>query len=193
MDAAVKKAIFLDRDGVINEDTGYVILPKEFSFKDGIFEFCRFAQEKGYLLIVITNQAGIARGYYTEDDFHKLNDWMLKEFEIRGVHISRVYYCPYHPVYGIGEYKRESEDRKPNPGMILKAKAECGIDLKRSVLIGDKDSDIEAGQAAGINTVIALKGNYPITNKPNVVCIRELSHAVRFIAQVDSIEMENQQ
>ena len=182
MDKVVKKAVFIDRDGVINEDFGYVFQPRDFRFIGGIFDFCHVAQSRGYLLIVVTNQAGIARGYYSEHDFRILNDWMLKEFETRGVHITHVYYCPYHPSLGIGHYKRESEDRKPNPGMILRARDDYGIDLVQSLLIGDKDSDIEAGQAAGIGTLIALKGKYPITEKPSVIRIYDVMDAVCCLA-----------
>ena len=164
----MNKALFLDRDGVINEDTGYVYLPEDFRFIDGIFELCRTAQELGYHVIVITNQAGIARGYYTQEDFRRLNEWMLMEFKNQGAAITAVYYCPYHPEHGIGEYKQDSYDRKPNPGMILRAGDEYSIDLSRSVLIGDKDSDIEAGRRAGVGRIMALKGRYPLTRSDGI-------------------------
>lgn len=146
----MNKALFLDRDGVINVEKNYVFKIEDFEFIEGIFELIKTFQDKGYLIIVITNQAGIGRGYYTEEDFHKLNDWMIEQFKQRGITITGVYYCPYHPTHGIGEYLKDSYDRKPNPGMILKASERYSIDLKQSVLIGDKDTDIKAGQAAGI-------------------------------------------
>ncbi|MCS1394251.1 HAD family hydrolase [Lysinibacillus boronitolerans] len=146
----MNKALFLDRDGVINVEKNYVFKIEDFEFIEGIFELIKTFQDKGYLIIVITNQAGIGRGYYTEEDFHKLNDWMIEQFKQRGITITDVYYCPYHPTHGIGEYLKDSYDRKPNPGMILKASERYSIDLKQSVLIGDKDTDIKAGQAAGI-------------------------------------------
>ena len=158
----MNKALFLDRDGVINEDAGYVCLPEDFRFIGGIFELCRTAQGLGYLIIVITNQAGIARGYYSEDDFHSLNEWMLMEFRKQGVGITAVYHCPYHPDCGIGKYKAESFDRKPEPGMIFRARDEHGIDLSSSVLIGDKDSDVEAGRRAGVGRNLLLRGKYQI-------------------------------
>ncbi len=144
------RALFLDRDGVINVEKNYVHRIEDFEFMDGIFELCRQAQELGFRLVVITNQAGIGRGYYTEDDFSRLTRWMLERFAERGIGIDRVYHCPYHPTAGIGEYRRDSFDRKPNPGMILKAAEELRLDLARSVLVGDKESDLQAGRAAGL-------------------------------------------
>lgn len=151
-----RKALFLDRDGVINVEKNYVWRTEDFEFIPGIFELCALARNLCFKLIVITNQAGIARGYYTEADFQHLTDWMLAAFRERGIDIDRVYHCPYHPTAGSGEYRRESFDRKPNPGMILKARADFALDLSRSVLIGDKDSDIEAGRAAGVGCLVKL-------------------------------------
>jgi len=167
----MNKAMFLDRDGVINEDLGYVYKHDDFRFIDGIFKFCRTAREMGYLLIVTTNQAGIARGYYTEDDFDRLNEWMLGEFAVQGVQVDKVYYCPYCPDNGIGEYRRESNERKPSPGMLLKARDEFDIDLAQSVLVGDKDSDIEAGRRAGVGKLFVLKGKYEVSCCPPAVAV----------------------
>jgi D-glycero-D-manno-heptose 1,7-bisphosphate phosphatase len=148
--SARKRALFLDRDGVINIEKNYVHRIEDFEFIDGIFELCKTAQDLGFHLFVITNQAGIGRGYYTEQEFHQLTEWMLERFGERNINISKVYFCPYHPTAGIGKYRRESFDRKPNPGMLLKAAQEFDLHLPSSILIGDKISDIEAGQAAGI-------------------------------------------
>ena len=153
---AMRKSLFLDRDGVINVEKNYVYRIEDFVFVDGIFDLCICAQNLGLKLIVITNQAGIGRGYYTEANFKQLTEWMLEQFASREIYIDRVYHCPYHPTAGIGEYRRESYDRKPNPGMIMKAQADFDIDLVNSVLVGDKDSDIEAGRAAGINYNLKL-------------------------------------
>lgn len=150
------KALFLDRDGVINVDKKYVYKIEDFEFIDGVIETLRYFQELGYLLIIITNQAGIGRGYYSEEDFRILNEWMLTQFANKGVHISKVYYSPFHPEHGIGKYKRESFYRKPNSGMILQAQKEFDIDLAKSILVGDKESDIEAGINAGIKVNVLV-------------------------------------
>jgi len=152
-----RKALFLDRDGVINVETCYVHSREAFHFQDGIFELCRAAQVRGYILVVVTNQAGIARGYYTESEFLELTEWMVQEFAGQQIQIARVYYCPYHPIHGIGEYKRDSPDRKPNPGMLLRAQADLDLDLASSILIGDSPSDVRAGNRAGIGTTILLR------------------------------------
>lgn len=155
-----RRALFLDRDGVINADAGYVHRPETFQFTEGIFELCRAAQAAGYLLIVVTNQAGIARGYFSEADFLKLTDWMEQRFLEEGVRIQHVYYCPYHPEFGEGLYKRESPDRKPNPGMLLRAQSDFDLDLASSFLIGDKLSDFDAARAAGVGGPILLRSRY---------------------------------
>lgn len=151
-----RKALFLDRDGVINVEKNHVYRIEDFEFLPGIFDLCTIAQQRGFLLVVITNQAGIGRGYYSEADFNRLTDWMLEEFQAHDIKIDRVYHCPYHPTAGIGEYRQESFDRKPNPGMILKARQEFNLNLSQSVLIGDKNSDIEAGRAAGVGYLVKL-------------------------------------
>jgi len=150
------KALFLDRDGVINVEKNYVWRIEDFEFIPGIFELCARAQRLGFLLVVITNQAGIGRGYYTEADYQALTTWMLEQFLTRGIVIDRVYHCPFHPTAGVGEYRRDSYDRKPNPGMILSARDELNLDLTESVLLGDKDSDIQAGIAAGVKASVKL-------------------------------------
>lgn len=149
------KAVFLDRDGVINIDHGYVYRKEDFEFVDGIFELCRHFQEKGYLLIVVTNQSGIARGMYTEEQFQDLTNWMTAQFQKQGIKITKVYYCPHHPEFGPSE-ARNCECRKPKSGMILRGAIELGIDLKKSVMIGDKRSDQEAAEAAGIGVFIKV-------------------------------------
>ena len=154
------KALFLDRDGVINVEYGYVHRHEDFHFHTGIFELCRAAQDLGYILIVVTNQAGIARGFYTEAEFLELTDWMTEKFAERKIHLARVYYCPYHPVHGVGDYKIDSLDRKPGPGMFLRARADFDLNLTSSVLVGDKPSDILAGKAAGVGTAILLKSEF---------------------------------
>jgi len=152
----MKKALFLDRDGVINVEKNYVYKTDDFEFIEGIFELTREAQDKGYLLIIITNQAGIGRGYYTEADFQQLTDWMVEQFVAKGVTINAVYFCPFHPEAGIGDYKKPSMDRKPNPGMLFQARDKYQLDLSQCMLIGDKMSDIQAGRNAGLNSLLLL-------------------------------------
>ena len=156
-----RPAVFLDRDGVINQEAGYVHKVDEFHFIDGVFAACRVLNEAGYRLIIITNQAGIARGYYTEDDFHRLTRWMLDQFRQHGVEVDGVYYCPHHPVHGVGEYLLDCDCRKPAPGMILRAAREHSLDLAHSVFVGDKISDIEAAKAAGIGCCVLVRSGHP--------------------------------
>lgn len=155
--AIKRRALFIDRDGVINIDHGYVYRREQFEFVEGIFDLCRKAIELNYLIFVVTNQAGIGRGHYTEQQFHELTDWMCSEFLAQGIKIEQVYFCPFHPEHGIGSYKKESIFRKPGPGMILEAARDHKLDLALSVLVGDKISDIEAGIAAGVGRNILYR------------------------------------
>jgi len=151
-----KRALFLDRDGVINIDYGYVHTVENFQFVDGIFELCMSAINKNYLIIVITNQAGIGRGLYSTSEFERLTEWMCNQFLLEGISISKVYHSPYHPVYGLGKYKKDDSSRKPNPGMLLQAQKELDVDLGKSIFIGDKSTDMQAGISAGIGYNILL-------------------------------------
>lgn len=141
----MNKALFLDRDGVINVDKVHVYLEKDFEFSEGIFEICRKYFNAGYIILVITNQAGIAKGLYTEADFLHLTEWMIDQFHNRGIVISKVYYCPHHP-----DITGDCECRKPRPGMILQAIEDFSLNISECVLIGDNESDIAAGRNAGI-------------------------------------------
>lgn len=149
----MSKAFFLDRDGVINIDSDYVSIIEDFQFIDGVFDACRTILSGGYKIIIITNQSGIGRGFYTEEQFFELNQWMLHRFEEEGIDVTDVYFCPHHSSAGLGAYKFDCECRKPKPGMILNAKADHGIDLRQSVLVGDRLSDITSGKSAGISSL----------------------------------------
>ncbi|MGO8719314.1 MAG: D-glycero-alpha-D-manno-heptose-1,7-bisphosphate 7-phosphatase [Acidobacteriaceae bacterium] len=154
----LQPALFLDRDGVVNREIGYLYKPEQVEFTKGIFELCRYAQARSYRLIIITNQSGIARRLYSEADFHSLMLWMSGEFLHADIRVDGYYFCPHHPEHGIGPYRKECADRKPQPGMILRASKDHGIDLSQSVLVGDRCSDIEAGAAAGISNLVLLRG-----------------------------------
>jgi D-glycero-D-manno-heptose 1,7-bisphosphate phosphatase len=153
-----RRALFLDRDGVINHEVGYLHLPRDVRFVDGIFALARTAQGLGYKLVVVTNQSGIARGFYTTQQFVELMDWMRAEFAREGVTLDAVYHCPYHPIHGVGEFQRESPDRKPSPGMLLRAAADLNLDLHRSILVGDRCSDIAAARAARLQQAFLIAG-----------------------------------
>ena len=172
----MNKALFLDRDGVINKEKNYLYKIEDFEFIDGVFETCKYFQDNGYLIIVITNQAGIARGKYTEDDYQILTDWMIKEFEKKDIKISKVYHCPHHP-----DFSGDCECRKPNPGMILQAKKDFNIDLSQSILVGDKNSDIEAGIKAGVKMNYLVETGYGIEeNKFEVRVLNNLKDALKW-------------
>lgn len=153
----LRPALFLDRDGVINVDHGYVYRVDDFEFMPGIFDLVSAARAHGMACVVVTNQAGIARGRYTEQDFSALTRWMCARFAEQGAPLDRVYHCPTHPEAGIGDYRVDSPMRKPGPGMLLQARDELLLDLHRSVMLGDKASDILAGQAAGVGLNLMLR------------------------------------
>jgi D-glycero-D-manno-heptose 1,7-bisphosphate phosphatase len=152
------RALFLDRDGVINEEVGYLHRAEDVRWVDGIVPLCQTAQKLGYKLVAITNQSGIARGLYTTTDFESLMQWMRAELTLKGVHLDAVYHCPYHPTHGIGAWKREHEDRKPGPGMLLRAARDLSLDLSQSILVGDRCSDIAAANAARLRQAFLLQG-----------------------------------
>jgi len=144
------RAAFLDRDGVINVDRNYVHRIVDFEFLPGVLDACRRIAEAGYLLVVITNQAGIARGYYGVPELEELNTWMTACFAEAGAPLSAIYYCPHHPEGVVAALRQVCDCRKPSPGLLLRAQRDLGVDLQRSFLVGDKLSDIEAGRRAGV-------------------------------------------
>ena len=158
----MQPALFLDRDGVINKEVHRLHRIEDCEFIEGVFAACQAFQLRGYRLIVVTNQSGIGRGCYSQEQFERLNDWMLAQFLAEGVQITQTYFCPYHPTHGIGAYRREHLDRKPNPGMLLRAKADWQIDLAKSVLVGDKESDIQAGLNAGVGCNVLVRSGHAI-------------------------------
>lgn len=177
----MNKALFLDRDGIVNVDHGYVFEKENFEFVDGIFDLCRLASDKGYSLIVITNQAGIARGYYNEEDFLELSSWMKQQFKHENIIIDDVFYCPHHPTKGKGLLLKACTCRKPEPGMILEAAQKHHIDLKQSIFIGDKVSDMQAAQNAGIHNRILVASQYDDHQKITAHRVTSLAQANQYI------------
>ncbi len=150
------RAAFLDRDGVINIDSGYVSRPEDFAFVPGAAEACAALAKAGFTLFIVTNQSGIGRGYFTEDDFRHLMTGVTSQMKAAGAPVEHVYFCPHHPEAKIPEYRSVCSCRKPAPGMILQAAADYPVDLAASVLFGDSTRDIEAGHAAGVGTLVLL-------------------------------------
>jgi D-glycero-D-manno-heptose 1,7-bisphosphate phosphatase len=153
----LKRALFLDRDGVINVDHGYVYRRQDFDWRDGVFDLVREANAAGYLAIVVSNQSGIARGKFTEADFNELTVWMREEFALRDAPIAAVYHCPFMQDAALAEYRDDKFGwRKPKPGMLLQARDDFGLDLSLSTLIGDQWSDAQAAWAAGVGRTIII-------------------------------------
>ncbi len=150
-----RKAVFLDRDGVINVDHGYVHRQKDFQFIDGIFDACRHLQSLDYLLIVVTNQSGIARGLFSEKQFGVLTEWMVAQLAHQGIEIASVYYCPHHPDFG-SRSKRQCDCRKPLPGMIDQAVEEFRLNRAACMMYGDSRRDMEAAMAARLGRRVLL-------------------------------------
>ncbi len=190
---AMNKALFLDRDGVINHEVGYLHAAEDVRWVAGIFELCRVAVGSGYKLVVVTNQAGIARGLYTEAQFETLMEWMRGEFVARGVALDAVYFSPYHPVHGLGEYKREHEDRKPGPGMLLRAAKDLGLDLGRSVMVGDRCSDVGAANAAGLRRMFLLSGTEAEGCAGEYVPVESLGEVESWIAADSAADLSKEQ
>jgi D-glycero-D-manno-heptose 1,7-bisphosphate phosphatase len=171
---AKAKAIFLDRDGVINIDKQYVSRIEDFEFQRGIFELLRFLQDKGYLLIIVTNQSGIGRGYYTQQDFDFLTKWKLEQLEDAGIHITKIYHCPHAP-------EKDCNCRKPAPGMLLAAQKEFDIDMQSSWMIGDKKSDIDAGKNAGIGKTVFVSKDKCREESGANFCVKDIGEIAELV------------
>lgn len=156
----LRKCLFLDRDGIINEDYGYVHNTENFEFKTGIFELVKVFKKYEFLLIVVTNQSGIGRGYFSEQCFFSLTEYMRSEFLKNDTPIDGIYFCPYFESSPDPKYRVGKDFRKPAPGMLLSAIKDFGIDARRSVMMGDQKSDMLAGYRAGIKRLICVNQNY---------------------------------
>jgi D-glycero-D-manno-heptose 1,7-bisphosphate phosphatase len=177
-----RRALFLDRDGVINHEVGYLYRSVNVRWVDGIFPLCRTAVSLGYKLVVVTNQSGIARGLYTQADFDALMDWMRAEFLARQAPLEAVYCCPFHPEHGIGPYKREHEDRKPGPGMLLRAARDLNLNLAHSILVGDRCSDIAAANSAGLQQAFLLRGTEENPCPGSAIAVESLAEVEAWIS-----------
>ena len=160
-----KPAVFLDRDGVINVDRGYVHKRDDFEYIDGVFNAVKKCKDMGYLLVLVTNQSGIARGMFTEEQFETLTEWMDWNFAENDIDFDGIYYCPHHPEATVEQYKEVCDCRKPNPGMFISAQTFLDIDMENSVMIGDKKEDMMAAQAAGVGTRILVRTGKPVTEE----------------------------
>ena len=161
------KTIFLDRDGVINKEINYLFQIADFEFIEGVFEACQYFQKLNYKIIIVTNQSGISRGFYSESDYQKITAWMISEFNNNNIHILDIFHCPHSP-------NSNCNCRKPKPGMLLDAKYKYNIDMTSSWMIGDKETDIIAANNSGITNTILVKSGHEINqNESNAKFILE--------------------
>ena len=155
----MRPALFLDRDGVINFDYGYVHCIKMFKFQPGIFDFVSKAKANGFLCVVVTNQSGIGRGLYTHEKFKALSVWMCEKFKTKNANIDAIYYSPFHPTDGKGKYLLKENTRKPGSGMFTEAARDLNIDLSKSIMIGDNSTDMKASLSANVGRNYLLCGS----------------------------------
>ncbi len=153
-----RPAVFLDRDGTLNEDRGYVGSREQFAWIAGAPEAVARLNAAGLAVVVVTNQAGVARGFYAESDVRALHDWMQEELAVAGAHVDGWYYCPYHTKGTVAAYAVWHPDRKPGTGMFERAVRDLGLDAARSFIVGDKASDLEPGRRLGLTTVLVRTG-----------------------------------
>ena len=156
---ADRAAVFFDRDGTLNVDKDYLYRIEEFEWMEDAPQAIRWANQKGFLVIVVTNQSGVARGYFTEDDVLRLHEWMNEDLVRAGAHIDAFYYCPHLPNGRVDAYAKECNCRKPKPGLIERACVDFDIDKEASIMIGDKPRDVECAEAAGVRGVLYEGGS----------------------------------
>ena len=180
-------AIFLDRDGTINVDHGYVHEIDNFEFLDGVIDAMRQLKEMGYALVVVTNQSGIVRGKFTEEQFETLTEWMDWSLADRGVDLDGIYFCPHHPTEGVAPYRKECQCRKPGPDMILDAAKYLKIDLAASYMVGDKSSDMKAAIAAGVGHKVLVKTGKALTEEGMALADEVYPSLVEFAEMLPSV------
>ena len=156
---ADRAAVFFDRDGTLNVDKEYLYRIEDFEWMEDAPQAIRWANQEGFLVIVVTNQSGVARGYFTEDDVRRLHEWMNEDLARAGAHIDAFYYCPHLPNGRVEAYAKECSCRKPKPGLIERACADFDIDREASIMIGDKPRDVECAEAAGVRGVLYEGGS----------------------------------
>ena len=180
-----QRAVFLDRDGTINVEKEYLHKIEDFEFIPGAPEAIKRLKDAGFLVVVVSNQSGIARGYFDEEAVERLHRYIQSELAAYGTSIDAFYFCPHHPDKGLGFYKRACDCRKGNPGMLLQAAREYDVDLQRSFMVGDKLADIEAGERAGCTSFLVLTGYGETTSlklaSKDVKKCQDLESAVSFI------------
>jgi len=186
-----RRAVFLDRDGTINVERDYLYRPEEFTFISGAPEAIRALKVAGFLVVVVTNQSGVARGYFGPAEVEQLHAHIQSELATFDTAIDAFYYCPHHPQAGHGSYRVDCDCRKGRPGMLLQAAHDYDIDLTRSYMVGDKDADIEAGRSAGCTSVLVLTGYGAETalgsgTSPDIVCA-DLNAAAMVILDLDQV------
>lgn len=178
-----RPAVFLDRDGTLNVESGYVHRWEDWEWIHGAIDAITRLNRMGLLVVVVSNQAGVARGYYDEAAIQRLHDAANRDLAHYGARIDAYYYCPHHPEHG---EIRDCACRKPAPGLLIQAAHDLDIDLARSWLVGDKATDIEAGIAAGVSPILVETGygekERMLIIKRNVMCVRDLLSAVACIA-----------
>lgn len=152
------KVVFLDRDGTINQEVSYLYRPRDLVLLPGAAEGIALLRREGFRLAVVTNQAGIARGYYTEEQMHRLHEYLNDQLKKQEAQIDFFYYCPHHPVHGIGEFKKKCRCRKPGIGMFQMAEKDLDVDKAHSYMIGDKRIDVQAGHNYGIPGILVSTG-----------------------------------
>lgn len=171
---------FVDRDGVINHDSGYTYKVEDFKFLPGSLKGLKEISDRGYSIIIITNQAGIAKGHFTLDQYLKFSRHLESLLKINNINFLKTYFCPHHKNAIVTKYKKDCFNRKPNPGMIYKAKKEFNIDLSKSILIGDKLTDVHAGLSAKINKIFLVTSDSKQDNK-DFIPIKKLTEIKRYI------------
>jgi D-glycero-D-manno-heptose 1,7-bisphosphate phosphatase len=181
---AKDRAVFLDRDGTINVEREYLHLPGEFTFIPGAPEAIELLKEAGFLVIVVTNQSGIARGYFDEAAVHRLHGYMDELLSRYGTSVDAYYLCPHHPLHGSDGYRRVCSCRKPLPGMLIEAAGDFSLDLAASYIVGDKLADVAAGLAAGCRPLLVRTGYGAeefASLPPGVPCCDDILVAARLI------------